>query len=71
MIRTCFFGREHKENLPCVSSGIQPHDVVGATRWPKFRAGARKGADAETVTGGLNEVGIWTGYEKRAYPSGP
>ena len=34
----------------CVSSLIQPHDVVGATHWPKLRAGARKGADAETVT---------------------
>ena len=33
-----------------MSSQIQPHDVVGATHWPKLRAGARKGADAETVT---------------------
>ena len=23
---------------------------MGATHWPKLRAGARKGADAETVT---------------------
>jgi len=45
-----------------VSSHIQPHDVVGATHWLKlracplvlWRAGARKGSDAETVTGGLD-----------------
>ena len=37
-----------------MSSQIQPHDVVGATHWLKLRAGARKGADAETVTGGLD-----------------
>jgi hypothetical protein len=37
-----------------VSSQIQPHDVVGAIHWLKLKAGARKGADAETVTGGLD-----------------
>ena len=37
-----------------MSSQIQPHDVVGATHWLKLRAGARKGADTETVTGGLD-----------------
>ena len=36
-----------------MSSRIQPHDVAGATDWLKLRAGATKGADAETVTGGL------------------
>jgi hypothetical protein len=29
---------------------IQPHDVVGATHWPKLRTGARKGAEGNTVT---------------------
>ena len=28
--------------------------LLGATHWLKLRAGARKGADAETVTGGLD-----------------
>jgi hypothetical protein len=37
-----------------VSSQIQPHDVVGTTHWLKLSAGAKKGADAETVTGGLD-----------------
>ena len=45
-----------------MSNQIQPHDVVGATHWLKlkacppvlWRAGARKGADAETATGGLD-----------------
>jgi len=37
-----------------VSSQIQPHAVVGTTHWSKLRAGARKGADAETVTGVLD-----------------
>ena len=37
-----------------MSSQIQPHDVVGATHRLKLRAGARKGADAEMVTGGLD-----------------
>jgi hypothetical protein len=37
-----------------VSSQIQPHDVVGATLWLKLRAGAMKGVDAETLTGGLD-----------------
>jgi len=36
-----------------VSSQIQPHDVVGATHWLELKAGARIGAGAETVTGGL------------------
>ena len=44
-----------------MSKQIQPHDVVGATDWLKlracppvlWRAGARIGAGAETVTGGL------------------
>ena len=39
--------------MPCVSSQIQPHDVVGATDWLKLRAGATKGADADTVTEGV------------------
>ena len=30
--------------------------IVGATHWLKLRAGARKGADAETVIGGLDLV---------------
>ncbi len=37
-----------------MSSQIQPHDVVGATLWLKLRAGAMKGVDAETLTGGLD-----------------
>ena len=37
-----------------MSSQIQPHDVVGATHWIELKAGARKGADVETVTGGLD-----------------
>ena len=45
-----------------MSSQIQLHDVVRATHWLKlraclpvlWRAEARKGADAETVTGGLD-----------------
>jgi hypothetical protein len=48
-----------------VSSQIQLHDVVRAILWLKlkaclpvlWRAGARKSADAETVTGGLDLAG--------------
>ncbi len=53
MIRSRFLGKEYGKNWRCVSSQIQPHDVVGAAHWLKLRAGARKGADAETVPGGL------------------
>ena len=54
VIRTYFSGKEYRKNWPCVSSQIQPNDVVGATHWLELKAGARKGADAETVTGGLD-----------------
>jgi hypothetical protein len=36
-----------------VSIQIQTHDVVGATDWLKLKAGVMKGADADTVTGGM------------------
>ena len=41
-----------------MSIHIQPHYVVGKTRWPKLRAGTTKGADAATVTGGLDLAGM-------------
>ncbi len=37
-----------------VSSQNQPYDVVVATCWLKLRTGARKGADANTVTQALD-----------------
>ena len=48
-----------------MSSQIQLHDLERPTHWLKlraclpvlWRAGARKGADAETVTGGLDFAG--------------
>jgi hypothetical protein len=60
--KNLFFGKKYRKNWPCVSNQIQPHDVVGATDWLKlrayppalWRAGATKGAGAETVTGGLD-----------------
>ena len=52
--KNLLFGKKYRKNWPCVSSKIHPHDVVGATLWLKLRAGAMKGADAETVTGGLD-----------------
>ena len=54
LIKSRFSGKEHRRNWPCVSIQIRPHDVVGVTHWLKLRVGARKGADAETVTGGLD-----------------
>ena len=47
-------GKKYRKNWPCVSSQIQPHDVVGATHWLELKAWARKSAGAETVTGGLD-----------------
>ena len=52
--KNLLFGKRYRKNWPCVSSQIQPHDVVGATDWLKLRAEAMKGADADTVTGGLD-----------------
>jgi hypothetical protein len=57
-----FSRKKYRRNKPCVSSQIQLYNVVRATPWLKlraclpvlWRAGARKGADAETVTGGLD-----------------
>jgi len=43
-----------------VSIQIQPHDVVGANDWLKLRAGAMKGADADTVTEGVGVAIIKT-----------
>jgi len=54
------FGKKYRENWPCVSIQIQPHDVVGATDWLKLRAGAMKGADADTVTEGVGVAIIKT-----------
>jgi hypothetical protein len=50
--KNLLFGKKYRENGPCESTQIQPHDVVGATDWLKLKAVAMKGADADTVTGG-------------------
>jgi len=54
MIRTFFLCGEYTKNWPCVSSQIRSHDVVGVSYGLKLRTGAMKGADAETLTGGLD-----------------
>ena len=54
--KNLLFGKRYRKNWPCVSSQIQPHDVVGATHWLELKAGARIGEGAETVTGGLDLV---------------
>jgi len=51
--KNLLFGKKYRENWPCVSTQIQPHDVVGATDWLKLKAGATKGSDADTVTEGV------------------
>ena len=54
--KNLLFGKRYRKNWPCVSSQIQPHDVVGATHWLELKAGARIGAGAETVIGGFDLV---------------
>jgi hypothetical protein len=48
-MRTCFSGKEYRENWPCVSRKIQPHDVVGAIFGPRLMAGGTKGPDDKMV----------------------
>ena len=42
--------------LYCMPFGANIGGIVGATHWLELKAGARIGAGAETVTGGLDLV---------------
>jgi hypothetical protein len=42
--KNLLFGKEYREDGPCESTQIQPHDVVRVTDWLKLRAEAMKGS---------------------------